>query len=337
MNVKEYIKDRILAITLILLLVFFIETFLILFSCNLFLLLMIPLAICFVSLLILGIEYYNKKQFYDKLEHVILHLDQKYLFHELVSSPSFIEGQKLISFFEDVNKKMIEDVNFYKQLQAEYREYIELWVHEIKTPIASSKLIMENNPSQVTKSLGEELKKIDDFVEQALYYSRSNNVEKDYLIKKVNIESCVNAVIVKNKRDFISKKIRLELKDLNQIVYTDSKWLEYMLHQIISNSVKYMKAKEPSIIISTKTFKNRLELYIEDNGIGIEKSDLPKVFEKSFTGNNGRLYHQSTGMGLYLCKKLCQKLGLQIKIDSQKDVFTRVTLIFPIDSRLTMQ
>ena len=204
-----------------------------------------------------------------------------------------------------------------------------MWVHEIKTPIASSKLLIENNYNGLTRKIDIQIDRIENFVEQVLYYSRSDEVGKDYIIKKVELLPLVKNVIRKNQRDFISKRIRLQLGELNEVVYSDSKWIEFIINQILINSIKYSKGKDDKIQIESKEISNTVVLTIEDEGVGIIERDLDRVFEKGFTGENGRKFGKSTGIGLYLCKKLCNKLGLGLEIQSKVNVGTKISIIFP--------
>ncbi len=232
---------------------------------------------------------------------------------------------------------MHENVKYYRDIQLDYREYIETWVHEIKTPIASTKLIIENNQNEVTNKIDSQMDRIEGFVEQVLYYSRSNNVNKDYIIKPINIDNVVRNVIKRNYRDFIHKRIKLDIQDIDEIVYSDGKWVEFIINQIIGNSIKYSNNKEQMIRIYSIKKTNSVILTIEDNGVGIVTKDVNRVFEKGFTGENGRRFSKSTGMGLYLCEKLCSKLGMKISIDSEVNKGTRVTLIFPLSSMVTFE
>ena len=240
-----------------------------------------------------------KDRFYKDLEDTLNNLDDKYLISELIKVPSFIEGKILKDLLEQINKSMVENVNKYKYKQEDYKEYIELWIHEIKIPIASSKLIIENNKNQTTKSIDEELQKIENYIEQALYYARSNTVEKDYYIKKVRLKDIVNESIKRNKNILIHEKISINIHDLELEVNTDNKWIVFILNQLIQNSIKYLDKKDKLIEISSKNNKNNVILTIRDNGCGISKSDLIRVCEKGFTGVN-RKKEYATGMGLYL-------------------------------------
>ena len=173
-----------------------------------------------------------------------------------------------------------------------------------------------------------QLEEIDRYVEQALFYARSEDVEKDYLIKEISLEKCVNSVITKNKQGFILNSIDIEIGDIDKNIYCDSKWLEFILNQIIVNSIKYRNNENPMVKINSINIKNGIQLIIEDNGIGIPQNEISRIFEKGFTGNKGRINSKSTGIGLYLCKKLCDKLGLLISIESKENLYTKVIITF---------
>lgn len=223
-------------------------------------------------------------------------------------------------------------INIYGE---DYKEYIELWIHEIKLPIAVSKMIIENHKNKEMKSIEEELDKIENYIEQALFYARSNTVEKDYRITESSLKEIVNSSVLKSKSGLLSNNVSVNLHDLDEVVYTDSKWVIFMIHQIMSNSIKYAGEKEKQIELYAKNQKENVILIISDNGIGIPQAEIKKVFEKGFTGTNGRLQNKkSTGIGLYLCKKLCDKLGIGIELSSQEKVGTEVKLIFPKGSFL---
>ena len=330
MSIKEFLKDKILGIILTAFLIISIVVFLAITQIDLFIKIYIPLAVLIVYVFVLVVEFIKKKKFYTAIKESLLELDEKYLIAETIDNPSFLDGKILKNILVETDKSMIEHVNKYKYLQEEYKEYIELWIHEIKTPIAAGKLIAQNNKNEVTKSIDEELDKIEYYVEQALYYARSNTVEKDYCITKCNLQDIVNSVIKRNKDALINNKIKINIEDTNEIVYTDSKWIAFILNQIITNCIKYSKQENAEININVETKKARVILEIKDNGIGIKKGEITKVFDKGFTGSNGRKDgKKSTGIGLYLCKKLCGKLGIGIELNSEESVGTDVKLVFP--------
>ena len=290
----------------------------------------IPIILFIIALII---EYWTKNKYYKRINEKLEELDEKYLISELMEMPNFVEGQKTKEIVQDAGKSMLENVNKYKYLQEDYKEYIELWIHEIKIPIATSKLIIENNPSEATKSINEELDKIENYIEQALYYARSNNVEKDYYIRKTNLKEIVNTAILKNKRSLLQNKINLEIHDIEKEVYTDNKWCTFILNQIIQNSIKYSQKENKKIEIYSEDKKEKVILHIKDNGLGIKKGEITRVFEKGFTGENGRIDgKKSTGLGLYLCKVLCTRLGLGIELNSEINLGTEIRIIFPRSS-----
>lgn len=330
MKISEFLKDKTLEIIFAIFLIITIVAFLSVTQVDLFIKMYIPIAILLFFIIVLTVEYIKKKKFYNAVKESLIELDEKYLIAETIENPSFLDGKLLKNILIETDKSMIEHVNKYKYLQEEYKEYIELWIHEIKTPIAAGKLIAQNNKNEVTKSIDEELDKIEYYVEQALYYARSNTVEKDYCITKCNLQDIVNTVIKKNKDDLINNKIKINIEDINENVYTDSKWIIFILNQIITNCIKYSKTENVEININVEIKKARVILDIKDNGIGIRKGEITKVFEKGFTGSNGRKEgKKSTGIGLYLCRKLCGKLGIGIELNSEENIGTDVKLVFP--------
>ena len=332
MKFKCFLKDKIFYIISLLTLLIVTELLFYIFKVNKYVVIYVTFFVIFFFILILVVEYLRKRAFYNKFKQNLSNLDRKNLILELIKRPNFLDGKILYDSIDDIVRYMSDEINKYKYMGEEYREYIELWVHEIKTPIASSKLIIENNKNEITESIDEELNKINDFIEQVLYYAKSSVVEKDYIIKENILQNIINNVIKKNKNDLINKKVQVMLENLNVSIKTDSKWLEYVINQIVTNSIKYSKDEDIKLKIYSKKFKECIKLYIEDNGIGISKEDIGRVFDKGFTGNNGRKYIKSTGMGLYLCKNLLQKLGHDIYINSKQNVGTRVVIVFPINS-----
>ena len=338
MKFKDFIKDKIWLIVLLVLAVLSIEILLLAYQILPIIRIYIALIIIIVVTIALSIEFYKKKNFYNKLKEDLEDLTEKYLISEIINTPDFTEGKILKEVIQETGKSMLENVNIYKRNQEDYKEYIELWIHEIKIPIATSKLIIENNKSKVTRSINEELDKIENYTEQALYYARSNDANKDYIITKTSLKEIVNTAILKNKTSLLSNKVTIELNEnIDKEVYTDSKWATFILNQIIQNSIKYAKEEDKKIEIYSDEKKDKTILYIKDNGIGIKKGEITRVFDKGFTGENGRLIgKKSTGIGLYLCKKLCDKLGLGIELKSEIDVGTEVRIIFPRNSYMVM-
>lgn len=306
---------------------------------GVFMYLRIPLVIILLTWFIwflpllayMVLNYIKWSRYINDIRRVLEELDKKYLLPEVIDEPNFLLGEEINDVLRELSKSMHENVKHYRTEQEEYREYIEMWIHEIKTPIASSRLVIENNYNDVTRKIDYQIDRIDNFIEQVLYYTRSDEVSKDYIIKELELDSIVKKVVKKNYRDFISKKIKLEIEEIKETIYSDSKWVEFIVNQILVNSVKYTKEKEGVIKISANSQGNSAVLIIEDNGVGIIERDLDRIFEKGFTGENGRRFGKSTGIGLYLCKRLCDKLGLGLKLESKLNKGTKVRVIFPRD------
>lgn len=329
MKFIEYLKDRALFIGINIILFLIVSIFMGIVRMGSGAILLVG-VIWFGPIIVYMItEYIKLKKYFDELISASEQLDRKYLISEVINEPNFIEGKIIYEILKDGNRDMQENVKYYKNMQTEYQEYIETWVHEIKTPIASTMLIIENNEETIPTNMKQELIKVEDYVEQVLYYSRSNDVSKDYIVKSFNIEEIIRKVIKRNASDFINKRIAIDIENVKGIVYSDPKWIEFIINQIIGNSIKYLNSKNPKVTIYTTENKNNIILTIKDNGVGINEKDLRRVFEKGFTGENGRRYGKSTGIGLYLCDKLCKKLGLGLKLTSKEEEGTEVKIIFP--------
>ena len=338
MNFRLFLREKASTILLLLFGLITIEIFLMAYNVGMFIKIYIPLIIIGLYMISIIIEYFKRKKFYDNLLNMLEELDEKYLITEIIKTPNFLEGQIFKNSLEQIDKSMLENVNKYKYMTEDYKEYIELWIHEIKIPISASKMVIENNKNAITKSIDEELDKVENYIEQALFYARSNTVEKDYYIRKVVLKEIVNESIKKNKSSLIQEKISIDIHDLDIEVNTDNKWIVFILNQIIQNSIKYRKKENSVIEIYANQGKENVILYIKDNGIGIKQGEITRVFEKGFTGTNGRLSNKkSTGIGLYLCKKLCNKLGIGIELNSVQNEGTEVKLVFPKDSYIELK
>ena len=187
-------------------------------------------------------------------------------------------------------------------------------------------LIFDDAKDKISKK---ELDKIDNYIDQVLYYARSNTTEKDYFVKELDLSSVIHNVLLKYRDYLLEQKIKITTTNLEKKIYTDEKWLQFVISQIIQNSIKYMDKSKKEIIITGEETKENITLTITDNGCGIKESDISRVFEKGFTGSN-RGKESSTGIGLYLAKKICVELGLTISIQSIYKEKTTVKIIFPI-------
>lgn len=217
--------------------------------------------------------------------------------------------------------------------QGDQREFIDSWVHDIKVPLAALQLISDDLELDIGEDkyyqLTNEIDRINHYVEEVLYYSRLSNFANDYLIAQYDLKSIINPVIRDNMNYFIHKHIQLKQENLDYTVLTDQKWLGFIIQQIISNSLKYTP-EGGTITISVVVTSADLQLQIADNGVGIAPADLNRIFEKGFTGENGRHADtHATGLGLYLAEKLAKKLGHSLSATSEVGVGTTVTIHFP--------
>lgn len=322
MKLTDFLKDRLMAYLIYIISWVLILILMVAFHLSFQAIIMISLLLFLAVITAELWDYFRRKRYYDKLLHCQDELDQKYLLSEMVENPDFLDGRILYEVMQETNKSMCEHIAEYRRENKAFREYIELWVHEIKLPVASVQLMCHNDHQ--TKYT-EQLKRIDDYIENVLYYARSRNAEKDYLIKSVSLKRVFSDIAVKNREELQERNITLHTANLDVNVMTDSKWLGFILGQLMGNSMKYDAAE---ITVTAEDFPDKTVLHFRDNGIGIPESDLPYIFEKSFTGENGRTHRKSTGMGLYIVKKLCDKLGHSVSAQSKQGEYTEILITF---------
>lgn len=280
-------------------------------------------AYCFIlSSFIQIIVYFLDFYFYYK-KHILLQqlsnsitisLQQLPIARDLIEE----DYQTLLSTLYKTNQDtMFNNDHKYQELL----DYYTLWAHQIKTPIAAMKLVIQSDEQDHSDILME-LIKIEQYVEMVLQYLRMQTMSSDLSLQTYSLEKIVNEAIKKQSQFFIRRKINLDLQPFSSTVLTDEKWISFVIEQILSNALKYTLEKGTIRIYLLEP----CTLVIEDNGIGIQEEDLPRVFEKGFTGYNGRMDKKSTGIGLYLCKQVISNLGHQIQIKSTLHEGTKVFL-----------
>ncbi len=281
-------------------------------------------AILFISavwLLVLAFyftaAYCLRKRYMNKLLHMAEQLEERYLIPEIMLLPDQADDRIFYQLLKMAEKSMLEKIRQIQEERKEYREYIEQWIHEVKTPITAMKLLCENNRFPFTRDILTELENINQYTEQALYYARSEHTEKDYSVREIKLSDIVHTAIADNKYLLRQSNMAIAIDDTDAYVYTDDKWVRFILNQIIRNAVNY-RAEQPTLHISVTKTNSQVILSVRDNGIGIPSVDLSRIFEKGFTGQNGRIGKNSTGIGLYLCKRLCDKLGIELTAYSEK-------------------
>lgn len=286
----------------------------------------IPFVVAFL------VKYFEKNKYYKKVFQCVEQMEPKTLLSEVIDKPYFLEGQYFYDMLK-VSQKYMNDVMAQREKsEKEYKEFVELWVHEIKNPITALELQINSIENfKEKRRLENEIRNINRLVEKVLYYARSSFVEKDFLLEKISLKELVEETIKENARELIQAGIQVEMQNLDKSVYADKKWMRFIISQIIMNSMKYKK-EDAKIVFQGEKDKECIILNIQDNGIGINKEDIERIFEKGFTGKNGRNTKKSTGMGLYLCKKLCNSMNLSINADSTEGEGCTMKIQFPVGS-----
>lgn len=283
---------------------------------------------CAVCLFIDFYKYYKR--------HKLLHINREQFFDDAEQLPEYMD---IIEYdYQELAKKLYqakqELISKNRIAKKELLDYYGMWVHQIKTPIAALDILLQNTERMLyqldekemmqkaisVSDMKMELFKIEQYVEMALNYLRVEDISSDLVFKKHELYDMVRQVIRKYAKIFISKKIKIDFKLTKACIVTDEKWFIFVLEQIISNALKYIKKGQIFIYMKEKS------LVIEDTGIGIPAEDLPRIFEKGFTGYNGRENKKSTGIGLYLCKNIMDKLQWNITVDSEVGSGTKIYL-----------
>jgi signal transduction histidine kinase len=260
--------------------------------------------------------YKRHKELMKLMDSIPIHLES------LPETNALIEKDYqnlLMGLYQD----KIKHISQWSISMTDMMNYYTLWTHQIKTPIAAIKLLLQESDHVQNAEALQELFKIERYVELAIQYARLESISSDLMLETYSLNQIVKQAIKKYSIIFIHKKIKLEFEELNDTVLTDEKWLIFVIEQILSNALKYTATGTISIYMDPNTEKT---LIIEDTGIGIQAEDLPRVFEKGFTGYNGRMDKKSTGIGLNLCKQILDKLSHKISITSQVEVGTQVRL-----------
>ena len=242
---------------------------------------------------------------------------------ERIPAPESPLEEKYRELLEEVFRQKCQVESEYDSRYTEMMDYYTMWVHQVKTPIAAMRLLLQSEEMPDKGELAEQLFKTEEYVGMVLQYLRIGDMGADLKIRQYGLDDIVRQAVRKYSRSFIRKRLSLDYQELGCLVVTDEKWLLFVIEQVLSNAVKYTRKGKISIYMDEKLPKT---LVIEDTGIGIDEEDLPRIFEKGFTGYNGRTDKKSTGIGLYLCKRIMNKLNHEIKITSVVGKGTRVAL-----------
>ena len=225
----------------------------------------------------------------------------------------------------EIIEKLKEEQEYARQkTTSDYNDmvdYYTVWAHQIKTPIASMRLQIQSVDSDLARRLDGDLNRIEAYVEMVLTFLRLDSSSTDYVIRKIDLDAVIKPAIRKFARDFITKKLTMDFKPTETKVLSDEKWLSFVIEQVLSNAVKYTKNGGIKVYMDEPGI-----LCIEDTGIGINKADLPRIFENGYTGFNGREDKRASGIGLYLCKRICDNLGHKIYAESEQGVGTKIKI-----------
>ena len=278
-----------------------------------------PAALCLLLCIIcIIIDFARVKKEHEALAYVKAFSD---IISDRFPEAQSVEGED----YQQIIRMLIDEHSeFIAKSNKEYMdmvEYYSTWAHQIKTPIASMKLTLQNEDSPLSRKLSNELLRIEQYVEMVMTFLRLNSESTDYVIREYDMDSIIRQALKKFSGEFIERRLSLIYEPLNISVITDEKWLSFVIEQVLSNALKY--TPQGSIKIALETPK---KLSISDTGIGIAEEDLPRVFQQGYTGYNGRTDNKASGIGLYLCKRICTKLGHNIEIRSQVDKGTTVTI-----------
>lgn len=328
MKLSKYIYDRKGFLIMDLMVVLCVMGIMNKLKLNIFSIEMVFLVWSFSMGIYIVLEYLKEIKYLQYLKECLEIVDRKTVVTSLLGKVDFYEAQVFNECLKNIIEYLEKETEVYKKRLKEYIEYIELWVHEIKIPVTTIKLIAESNPI-MTDEVEDEIEEINDYIEKVLYYAKSTEISNDYIIKELSLEKIVKTAIKERYKDFINKKVKIRLEDVDEKIISDEKWLLFIFNQVIQNAIKYSKENNAEIKIQKKIDKQFVTVIVEDNGIGILKKDIDKIFMKGFSGENGRLNKRSTGVGLYICKKMSEKLGIEIKVDSEFDNWTRISLIIP--------
>lgn len=284
--------------------------------------------------------YARKRRFYLQLEECVGDAQCPLWLTEFVDEPEVFEERQVFEALRSLVKVANDRVAASRRAGEDYREYIETWVHEAKTPIAAARLMVEAladeapDAQERAAALEAELDRMEGYVEQALFFARSETLERDYLIRSHSLSNLVSMAVRANARALISAHMAPCLDDLSYVVFTDEKWMLFILGQVIQNSVKYARPHGAQIAFSAALADRggaheRVVLRVDDNGRGVSAADLPRVFERGFTGDAGRDTAHATGIGLYLVSRLCAKMGIGVSADSVPGEGFTVRFSFP--------
>ena len=279
------------------------------------------LLCAFVAVTVTVIRYIRFRMEYQKREELLRHTE---LLNEHLPEAQTPEQEQWLAIISELNEQCRQADMKLRSEKTDMLDYFTVWVHQIKIPISVMHMQLDDADTPENRAISDELFRIEQYVEMVLCYFRLDGNASDLVSEKIQIDAVIRAGLRKYAPIFIHKKLRLDYEGTNITTVTDSKWLGFIIEQILSNAVKYTDGGKVTIRVSDDR-----TVMISDTGIGIAAEDIPRIFERGYTGCNGRTQHKSTGLGLYLVKKACDRLGIQIAIQSKAGEGTSVSLKLP--------
>lgn len=273
---------------------------------------------CLIGFVIIVLDFGKVKKKYSELETT------KRLTAEMITSLPYISNiydEEYNEMVSNLKSEVIDIQNATSEKFSDMMDYYSVWVHQIKTPIASMRLTLQNDDSALSRTILSDLSRIEQYVEMVLAYLRLDSEATDYVFKEYSVDEIIKKSVKKFSSDFIGRKLSLRFEPCELATVTDEKWFSFVIEQVLSNALKYTRKGSIKIFMPKSGV-----LCIEDTGIGIASEDLPRIFEKGYTGGNGRRDVHSSGLGLYLCKRICDNLSIDIKAESELNQGTKVYL-----------
>lgn len=291
-----------------------------------------PAALCALfGIIYMGVDFYRARR-----RHAALSLSVE----DIECAPSLLppaetvteeDYRRLISLVAEANAKIVSEV---EAKYADMLEYYTVWAHEIKTPIASMRLSLDGEDSERSRRLSEDLQRIEEYVGMVMTFLRLDSDATDYVFRKCPLDEIIRSAIRKYRTMFIRRHIAIDYVPTDAVIVTDEKWLSFVIEQLISNAIKY--TREGGVTVTVGDADGEVTLTVGDTGIGIAPEDLPRIFERGYTGYNGRTDKKASGIGLYLCRRVCGRLGYAISADSEPGAGTKVTVSIPRE-RITVE
>ena len=331
-----FLKDRALFLVAAVLLLAFLTVVLSVLTVSLGGIIVVDLVVAVGAFIYLALEYARDASFWRTFSESADGLEKSACFIDLVEDPRSLQSKIAYQMVVAIANADAEELSALRETLRANSEYIELWVHEAKTPLAAAKLVTKRMQGQDALVLRRELERMGDLVEQALFSARMETLDRDYLIREVNLADIAKEACKSHMHYLTSLDIALDFRiDPDLKVFADKIWLEFIITQIVINAAKY-DAKTITFTATPpaqESSQASTVFEIRDNGCGIPASDVPRVFDRGFTGEVGRAHGSATGMGLYLVARMCTSMGLSLMIASEEGVGTRVQIGFPHDRR----